>query len=89
VYAGMGSNKPLSSYNPQKSRNILNVPDFIPGHPNSSKISIGTRNIKNVKHYITNYGNMNSFVHESRRLVSNNPAIEAFRNKWIKSRLDK
>lgn len=71
VNAGMGPNKPLSSviyifnkqYEPNKQRNLLNVPDFIPPYPNSSKINIGHRNKKDVKHYITNYGNSHSFVH--------------------------
>lgn len=71
VNAGMGSCKPLSSviflynlqYNQNKQRNLLNVPDFIPPYPNSSKINIGIRNKKDVKHYITNYGNSHSFVH--------------------------
>ena len=71
-------------------RNLLNIPDFIPNHPNNSRnIKIGSRNERDIKHYITNYGNSNSFVHESRRIPSNNPAIQAFRNKWIKSRVEK
>jgi len=31
----------------------LNIPDFIPNHPNNSRqIKIGNRNEKDVKHYI-------------------------------------
>lgn len=75
-------------YDPMNQRNLLNIPDFIPCHPNNSRnIQIGDRHKKDNKHYLTNYGNSNSFVHESRRLPSNNPAINAFRNKWMKSRL--
>lgn len=78
----------ILKYDPMNQRNLLNIPDFIPCHPNNSRnIQIGDRHKKDNKHYLTNYGNSNSFVHESRRLPSNNPAINAFRNKWIKSRL--
>lgn len=71
-------------------RNLLNIPDFIPNHPNNSRnVKIGDRHEKDMKHYVTNYGNGNSFVHESKRLASNHPGIQAFRNKWIKSRLEK
>jgi hypothetical protein len=94
----MGSSKPLIAviiesiikYNTMHQRNLLNIPDFIPNHPNNSRnVMIGNRYEKDVKHYVSNYGNGNSFVHESRRLPSNHPGIQAFRNKWIKSRLEK
>lgn len=77
-------------YDPMNQRNLLGVADFIPCHPNNSRnIQIGDRHKRDTKHYLTNYGNSNSFIHESNRLLSNHPGINALRNKWIKSRLDR
>lgn len=96
VNAGMGSKKPLIAvkrfiyflqYNPNNSRNLLSIPDYIPPYPNSSQVYIGQRNKKDVKHYITSYGNSTSFIHESKRIPTSHPGIQAFRNKWIKSRM--
>jgi hypothetical protein len=40
-----------------------------------------------VKHYVTNYGN--SFISRPGYVPTSHPGIEAFRNKWVRSRLSK
>jgi len=91
----MGSSKPLHAvlsmfiqYRPSSARNINNVPDFRPPYPNTSHIEIGHRGERDTKHYVTNYGN--SFVTKNRHEVpTSHPGIQAFRNKWMRSRLAK
>jgi hypothetical protein len=65
----------------------MSIADFRPPYPNSSKIEIGHRSNRDVKHYSTNYGN--SFITKSNYVPTNHPGIEAFRNKWVRSRLAK
>ena len=75
-------------YDPKKERNCLEVPSFRPPYPNSSKIQIGQRSERDVKHYVTNYGN--SFINKPHiHVPTSHPGIEAFRNKWVRSRLAK
>ena len=87
VYAGMGSLKPLHAYDPEDSRNSMGIPDFRPPYPNSSHIEIGNRSCRDVKHYVTNYGN--SFITRPHYVPTSHPGIQAFRNKWVRSRLAK
>lgn len=65
----------------------MNVPDFKPPYPNSSHIEFGTRSVRDSKHYQTTY--RNDLIHESKQIKTNNPAIQAFKNKWLRSRLQK
>ena len=65
----------------------MNVPDFKPPYPNSSHIEFGARTRKDNKHYLTTY--RNDLISEKKHLGTNNPAIQAFRNKWLRSRLQK
>ena len=74
-------------YNPSDARNCLGVSDFRPPYPNSSHIEIGSRSSRDVKHYVTNYGN--SFIPKHKEIPTNHPGIQAFRNKWVRSRLAK
>lgn len=60
--------------------------DFRPPYPNSSHIQIGARSERDVKHYVTNYSN--SYINKPREHVpTTHPGIQAFRNKWTRSRL--
>ena len=75
-------------YNPNSTRNVLAVPDFRPPYPNTSHIEIGQRSERDVKHYETNYSN--SYLRKNRSEVpTSHPGIQAFRNKWVRSRLAK
>ena len=65
----------------------MDIPDFKPPYPNSSHIEFGARNQRDVKHYQTTY--RNDLIFEHKNLKSNNPAIQAFKNKWLRSRLQK
>lgn len=65
----------------------MNVADFRPPYPNSSQIQFGQRSQRDVKHYVTTYGN--SFLIKQKQLPTNHPGIEAYRNKWVRSRLAK
>lgn len=65
----------------------MNIPDFKPRYPNSSQIEIGGRSMKDEKHYITT--NKNKILYEGKTLKSMHPGIQAFRNKWLRSRIEK
>lgn len=65
----------------------MGIADFRPPYPNTSHIEIGQRSERDVKHYITTYGN--SFITKHNQVPTNHPGIEAFRNKWVRSRLGK
>ena len=83
----MGSLKPLHPYCPSDMRNSMGIADFRPPYPNTSKLEFGLRSDRDVKHYVTNYGN--SFINKPKYVPTNHPGIEAFRNKWVRSRLNK
>ena len=51
----------------------MGIPDFRPPYPNSSKIEIGQRSSRDVKHYVTNYGN--SFIPKAKYVPTNHPGI--------------
>ena len=86
-HAGGGLQKTLSVYSTSADRNLMTVPDFHPPYPNSSHIEIGNRKERDVKHYQTTY--RNSMIYEPKQLVTNHPGIQAFKNKWLRSRLAK
>lgn len=66
----------------------MGVSSFRPPYPNSSQIQIGQRSERDDKHYVTTYGN--SFLTNPRNQTpTNHPGIEAYRNKWVRSRLAK
>ncbi len=65
----------------------MDIPDFKPPYPNSSHIEVGNRNSRDVKHYLTTY--RNDMIFEGKNLKSNHPGIQAFKNKWLRSRLQK
>lgn len=80
--------KTLSIYNTQLQRSSMNIPDFRPPYPNSSPhVEIGSRTKRDVKHYLTTY--RNDFIFEGKNLKTNHPGIQAFKNKWLRSRLQK
>lgn len=86
-HAGGGMNKTLGVYNTQAQRNLMEIPSFKPPYPNSSHIEVGNRNKRDVKHYLTTY--RNDMIHEAKQIQTNHPGIQAFRNKWLRSRLQK
>ena len=43
--------------------------------------------MKDEKHYITT--NKNKILYEGKTLKSMHPGIQAFRNKWLRSRIEK
>jgi len=51
----------------------MGISDFRPPYPNSSKIEIGERSNRDVKHYLTNYGN--SFIKKPVYVPTNHPGI--------------
>jgi hypothetical protein len=63
----------------------MGIADFRPPYPNSSHIEIGDRTKRDVKHYMTNYSN--SFIRDRKQVPTSHPGIQAFRNKWLKSRI--
>ena len=82
----MGTKKPLEVYNPSCQRSLMGITSFQPPYRNSTKIELGCRSQKDNKHYKSIYNNeignkWGSQVHSS------NPAIEAYRNKWLRSRI--
>lgn len=79
--------KTLAIYDTQAPRNLMDIPDFKPPYPNSSHIEVGNRNNRDVKHYLTTY--RNDMIFEGKTLKSNHPGIVAFKNKWLRSRLQK
>lgn len=80
-------NKTLANYNTKAPRNLMDIPDFKPPYPNSSHIEFGKRDQRDVKHYLTTY--RNDMIHEGKNLITNHPGIQAFKNKWLRSRLQK
>ena len=65
----------------------MNIPDFKPPYPNSSHIEFGARTKRDTKHYLTTY--RNDLIFEGKQYKSNHPGIQAFKNKWLRSRLQK
>ena len=63
----------------------MNVSDFRPPYPNSSHIEIGARAKRDTKHYKSVY--RNDMIFEGKQLRTSHPGIQAFKNKWLRSRL--
>ena len=83
----MGNTKTLLKYDPKATRNSMNVPSFKPPYPNSSHIEIGCRTQRDTKHYNTTY--RNDLIFQGKQYKSSHPGIQAFKNKWMRSRLAK
>jgi hypothetical protein len=65
----------------------MNIPSFKPPYRNSSHIEIGNRSIRYTKHYLTTY--RNDMIPHAKSLQTNHPGIQAFRSKWLRSRIQK
>lgn len=65
----------------------MKVADFKPPYPNSSHIEIGARTQRDTKHYLTTY--KNDLIFEGKKLKTSHPGIQAYKNKWLRSRLQK
>lgn len=65
----------------------MGIRDFKPPYPNSSHIEIGARTQRDTKHYQTTY--RNDLLAGKKEIQTSNPAIQAFKNKWLRSRLQK
>lgn len=63
----------------------MNIPSFIPPYPNSSHIEFGDRTQRDTKHYKSIY--QNDMIPHGKTVESNHPGIQAFKNKWMRSRL--
>jgi hypothetical protein len=61
------------------------IPDFKPPYRNSSQIEIGNRSTRNTKHYLSTY--RNDMIYIGKLPEINHPGIQAFKNKWLRSRL--
>ena len=66
---------------------MMDIPDFKPPYPNSSHIEIGARSRRDTKHYLTTY--RNDMIPEAKKIQTNHPGIQAYKNKWLRSRLAK
>ena len=62
------------------------IEDFRPPYPNSSKIEIGQRTKRDVKHWLSTYRN-DMIAKNHNEVPTNHPGIQAYRNKWLRSRL--
>lgn len=78
-------NMKLIQYNPNAPRNLMGIPDHKPPYPNSSHIEFGARSKRDTKHYLSNY--RNDMIFQKKHIQTNHPGIQAYKNKWLRSRL--
>ena len=62
------------------------IENFRPPYRNSSQIEMGQRSKRDVKHYLSTYRN-DMIPKNWAEVPTNHPGIQAYRNKWLRSRL--